>query len=745
MKVKDASGLGLKANIDITSSANQYHSTFVTGDSGALNVHRLPLGLYSIQIQCRGFAPVVKRVEIHSSIPQQITATLAVAGATTTLTVTDKDTLLDPNATGAVDRLGAGTIAERETSLPGRSLQDLVNSQPGWLYEGNAVLHPRGSEYQTQLVVDGIPLTDDRSPGMGPAMDVDDIQAMSVYTADFPAEYGRKLGGVIEINTARNVTPGLHGKIELSGGSFNTRNGYADLQYGWGTNTLTLSGGGGATDWYLNPPVLQNYTNAGTLGNFAVRYERDLGPNDRIAFSFRHEQARFEVPNEQVQQAAGQRQNRGNDETIGVFSYQHVFNPDLLGDLRVMARSLNATLSSDAQSTPIIAAQNRSYDEQYAKAMVSYHHGVSDWKAGVEADFATIDEYFADQITDFTQFDPGTPATFSFNGSAPDREQAAFVQDTLHLGAWTANLGLRWDHYDLLVDENAVSPRLGVARYFKPLGLVLHASYDRVFQTPAMENMLVSSSPDVAVLNPQVLRLPVRPSLGNDYQVGLSKEIAGRLRADINYFLRTSNNYADDDQLLNTSVSFPIAFRKASIYGAEAKIDLPQWKRLSGWISYSYLVGFDYLPVTGGLFLGTDATEALSGVNGRLPISQDQRNTLRTRYRYELTSRLWIAAGAEYGSGLPVEFDGTQAEALAQYGPRIVDRVNFARGRLYPNLSVDASLGAELWKHEKKSITFQADGENLNNRVNLIDFAGLFSGNALEPPRSYDARLTLSF
>jgi hypothetical protein len=23
-----------------------------------------------------------------------------------------------------------------------------VNSQPGWLYEGNAVLHPRGSEYQ---------------------------------------------------------------------------------------------------------------------------------------------------------------------------------------------------------------------------------------------------------------------------------------------------------------------------------------------------------------------------------------------------------------------------------------------------------------------------------------------------------------------------------------------------------------------------------------------------------------------
>jgi hypothetical protein len=56
------------------------------------------------------------------------------------------------------------------TALPGRSMQDLVNSQPGWLYEGNAVLHPRGSEYQTQFVVDGIPLTDNRSPSFGPEL-----------------------------------------------------------------------------------------------------------------------------------------------------------------------------------------------------------------------------------------------------------------------------------------------------------------------------------------------------------------------------------------------------------------------------------------------------------------------------------------------------------------------------------------------------------------------------------------------
>jgi hypothetical protein len=39
----------------------------------------------------------------------------------------------------------------------------------------------------------------------------------------------------------------------------------------------------------------------------------------------------------------------------------------------------------------------------------------------------------------------------------------------------------------------------------------------------------------------------------------------------------------------------------------------------------------------------------------------------------------------------------------------------------------------------------QADVQNINNRLNVIDFGGLFSGNAIGPPRSYALRLTTSF
>ena len=136
-----------------------------------------------------------------------------------------------------------------------------MNSQPGWLYEGNAVLHPRGSEYQTQVVVDGIPLTDNRSPSFGPEIEADDVQSMSVYTANFPAEYGRKMGGVVEVNTARDSREGLHGQVVLSGGSFDTAGAFALAQYLWGKNTLGVSASGDRTDRYLNPVVPQNFTN----------------------------------------------------------------------------------------------------------------------------------------------------------------------------------------------------------------------------------------------------------------------------------------------------------------------------------------------------------------------------------------------------------------------------------------------------------------------------------------------------
>ena len=757
LKVTDPANLGVRASVRLICDADQFQESYTTDDAGQLIAERLPFGLYKIEIQRNGFAPLAETVEVRSAIPVEHTAKLSIASANDSVTVKDFETLIDPHAVGIVQHIGQTAIEERATSIPGRSLQDLVNSQPGWLYEGNAVLHPRGSEYQTQVVVDGIPLTDNRSPGSGPEIEADNLDSLSVYTATYPAEYGRKLGGVIELNTAKDTQQGFHGRAVLSGGSFETSGAYAMGQLIWGKNTLGFSASGDMTSHYLNPVVPQNFTNTGTTGDFAVRYERDLTTADRLSFSARHELARYEIPNEQVQQTPhenpfdptqppeSQLQNAANFESMGIAAYQHIFTPNVVGDFRGMVRDNSSELRSNPYSTPVIAFQQNYFREGYFKGTVSVHHGKHEFKVGIESDNTFLHENFSYLITDPSQFDPGTQPAFHFLGTKPDLEQSAFVQDLIRLGNWTISVGLRWDHYQLLVNQNAVSPRLGVARFFPDLDLVLHASYDRIFQTPSSNNLLVSSSPEIVSLNPEVLRLPVRPSLGNFLEVGGSKGLFGQLRLDAAVFSRRMNNFADDDQLLSTAVSFPIAFAKASIYGAEAKLELPHWRSFSGFINYSYQVGSAYLPVTGGLFLGSDASNALNNVTGRFWNSQDQRNTLRARVRYQFTQRLWAGFGLEYGSGLPFEFSGTIEEALAQYGEQVVSRVDFANGRVRPSLSVDASLGAEIWKRDKLSVRLQADAVNLNNQLNVIDFAGLFSGNAIGPPRSYSLRLTTSF
>ena len=745
IKVVDPSGLGVESSVNLVSEANQFRKSLATDGAGNLDVKQVPFGIYRIDVQHSGFADFSGSVEVRSAIPTEYPIALKVASSSQTVTVNDQATLIDPYRPGAVNHIGSDLIDNRLSSLPGRSLQDLVNTQPGWLYEGNAVLHPRGSEYQTQFVVDGIPLTNNLSPGFGTEMEANNVQSMSIYTAGFPAEYGRKMGGVVELNTVQDTREGFHGEGVLSGGSFDTAGSYATGQYVWGKNVLGFTADGNMTGHYLNPPVPENFTNTGTTGDFAVNYERDFTPSDRLTMSVEHQLARYQIPNEQVQEAAGQVQNADNFATIGIISYQHIFSPDVVANFGGMVRNVPNDLWSNPLSTPIIAFQNNYFNEGYFKGTVSIHHGRQEWKAGVESDNTFINESFSDIITDPSQFDPGTPTTLAFTGSDPDLEQSAFVQDRISLGKWSISAGLRWDHYQLLVNKSAFSPRVSVARYFPSLDTIFHVSYDRIFQTPSAENILLSSSPSVQSLDQYVLRLPVQPSEGNYYEAGFSKAFFGQFSLEGNAFWRNVSNYADDDQLLDTAISFPIAFAKASIYGAEAKINLPNWRHFSGFVSYSYIVGSAYFPVTGGLFLGLDPVDAGTTLSGRFWDSQDQRDTVRTRFRYQITRCLWAGVGLDYGSGLPFDFDGTYQEAVAQYGHAVVNRVNFNRSRIDPSTLISASLGADLYQGDKLKMRIQADSENLNNELQVIDFAGLFSGNAIGPSRSYALRLTTEF
>jgi len=71
--------------------------------------------------------------------------------------------------------------------------------------------------------------------------------------------------------------------------------------------------------------------------------------------------------------------------------------------------------------------------------------------------------------------------------------------------------------------------------------------------------------------------------------------------------------------------------------------------------------------------------------------------------------------------------------------------VNFAKNRVEPNFSLDLGAGAELYRKESRSVQLQLQAVNIADRLNVINFASVFSGTAIGVPRSVSARLRISF
>jgi hypothetical protein len=275
-----------------------------------------------------------------------------------------------------------------------------------------------------------------------------------------------------------------------------------------------------------------------------------------------------------------------------------------------------------------------------------------------------------------------------------------------------------------------------------------------VFQPPPIENLLLSSAAAGLDLDEVEDVIPLPANRGHFFEVGLSRAFFGSARLDVSHYWRTFRNYIDDDVFLNTGLSFPITFDTARITGTEVRVEMPRWRWFSSSVSYSNMLGYATSPVTGGLFIEGGEAEELRDVVERFPISQDQRNTVAALLRFEPHDSVWISTGLRYGSGLPVELeddddDDDEEEEDEGDGPEIpdaiLDRVDFERGRVRPNTSLDLSVGLRAWEDESRSVTLQFDVRNVTDRLNVINFTGAFSGTALAPGRQFAVRARTRF
>ncbi|HWF13620.1 MAG TPA: Plug domain-containing protein, partial [Candidatus Acidoferrales bacterium] len=427
IEVHDQQGAALAAAGELVSEGNQFHLNFQVGSEGRYTAQDLAFGVYRVTLTLPGFSPATQLIEIRSIVPQHLAVALRLKSVKTQMEVSDQETLVDTSRANTVYTIGSQTISEQMPSQPGRGIQDAVDAQPGWLYEANGTLHPRGSEYDVQYVIDGTPVTENRSPAFAPPLNADDAESVRVMTAGFPAEYGRKLGGVVEVTSPKNNPTGLHGEIDVEGGSFSTGSLHGALFYSSGGNRFSFSGDGFHTNRYLDPPVLGNYTNLGNSGGYSASYQHDFANGDRVFATFTRHAVRYLVPNELIQQQNGQRQDAAQEETGGQIHYTHAFSTDVLLSVAGSVRDTTALLSSNALSTPVIISQDRGYREAYARADLAGHHGRNDWKIGADGIFNPVHESLQYQLTDPTQFDPGTALRFQFSDHRWDIEPSAYV------------------------------------------------------------------------------------------------------------------------------------------------------------------------------------------------------------------------------------------------------------------------------------------------------------------------------
>jgi len=768
--VKDPNGaLVPGAVVTLHQPVTGYKQTATTDPQGTFRFVSVPFNTYKVSVEAAGFQPAEQGIDLESAVPLNLDLSVSLEAATANVTVTaDTSSMVETDRTSS-DTDISQTLLERPVgAAPSRAIESIVASTPGFVTDDNGRMHPRGSESQVQYVIDGVPVTDNLSAIFSTSIDARTLRTVEVLTGGIPAEFGDKLAGVININTRSGLEGPTQGGISLSGGSFSTGEASADFathtkKFGFLTN-LSAS----TSQRYLDPPSLDNFHNFGRSGKGFFRLDYQFNQKDSLRGTFTFGGSNFQVPNRLVQEIAGQDQRQRLRDNSQNISYQHIFSPNTMATVSFFNRSATARLTSNAQSTPVVATQDRSLQNTgFLASLATVKHG-HNIKFGGQATFTPVNETFSfyptvhfDDLVDengnvfpnpVNNFNATNP--FAFHGEKTGRTLSAYMQDRFTvLKNLTFDLGVRYDNYHLLISEQALSPRVGVAYFIPRTQTTLRASYNRLFQPPPAENLLLASSVEanaispIAVLQGNTTVAPILPDKEHAFEFGVQQLLTKYFRANLTVYQKRIQNFSDKDQFFETGVIFPITISSGRVTGEELRfesIDLHGFRMLA---SYANARAYGVTPINGGLFLGEDPQDLQ--IPGLIFANDhDQRNEAHFQLSYNHRSGIYASFSGRYDSGVPAEVEPgtTLAQFVADgFDPRLYHEIDFERGRVRPRTILNLSVGADLFQKERTNLNVQFDIQNLTNELFLYNFESVFSGTHVGFPRLFSGRVALRF
>ena len=825
--ITDQSGGVLRgARVGLKNPVAGYEQAVLTDETGSFRLNNIPQNNYQLTVTAPGFAVAAQSVDVRSSLPVTINITLKVAEASTTVNVEASGAMVetDPSAHQDVDR---SSFLKLPTFDPGGQLSQAVTySTGGVAADANGFFHPLGDHAQVTFVVDGQPISDQQSKVFSTQLPAEAIQSMELITGAPDAQYGDKSSLVVNATTRSGLgATKAFGSISSGWGSFGTWGGGATLGVGGPKFGNFIVVNGIRSGHFLDTPEFMPIHDIGNNGNIFDRLDWQPTARDVLHLNLFSSRNWFQAPNSYDQLTQDQKQR------VLTWSvapgYQHTFNAHTLLTVNPYVRrdQVDYYASRDPfADTPITASQTRFLTDYGVKADVSYTRGRHDLKFGTQIQQTRLLERFQFGVTDPTynpvcldadgnslllpgvtdpdqcsnidssymanpDLQPGIVpydlsrggSPFNFRGKHNINQYAFYVTDSIKLGHFTINAGLREDQYNGLFSANGVQPRIGVAYLIPSSNTVLRAAYSRTFETPFNENLILSSGTGGGGLAENVFgstSTPIQPGRRNQFNTGLQQRLGRWAIVDADYFWKYTDNAYDFSVLFNTPITFPISWHNSKLDGVTGRVSTVNIHGFQAYMTFGHTRARYFPPENGGLIpLGGFS----SGVF-RIDHDQAYQQTVVARYQRPRNAE-WINFSWRYDSGLVVSGVPEVADALELTAAQQV-AIGFAcdgtpatyanpitacsgvgtstllnlpqtgtgnddhnPARVKPRNLINLGVGTDNLFHKENGgrVTLRFSIENLTNKVALYNFLSTFSGTHFVPPRTYQVSVGYVF
>jgi hypothetical protein len=701
-------------------------------------------GDYTLSVAAQGFASRRLRLSIEPREVRTVIISLEIAGVAVAVEVAG-DRMTSPSVhspsstTLTLERLDAMPLFQRVT-LP----DAVVRLAPGMIRGHDDFVHIRGHEVALNPLINGVSFWENTHSVFSAGLSPDVIDTANIMTGGFPAEFGNRFGGVVDVVTRSGLRMQNRGSATIALGSAGRRRAAADIGGRRGRFGYFLSGGGFLSARYLSPPAPIAMHDAAHGGHAFGQTDVAIGRGLLRAVVL-GDAIDLEIPRSAddiaLRPLAMVRQRARQESVITSWI-------GMMGDVSITAsayqRLSQVRLFPAEGPLTVRAAGVRRLSTLGAKLDGSRLIGRHAIKAGVDAVRLAPREtlsYAYDGYLEYTHL-IGLPHVHvslqhvAFSGADAGGQVSAYVQDSVQLGHATIDAGLRLDAYRLIVSRTHLSPRVNVALRISD-GTIVHASYNHFFVPPPVEGVLSNSAGLTRFIDEIGIALPpVAPTLEHQYEGGVTTRV-GPLDAAITGYHRVTSNPIHTTIWPDSRVYSYASFHRARASGVEGKLEAKSLlaSGVAGFLNYALgRVRFQN-PVTGGF-----VTEAghLADTN-RFLAPMDQTHTLTggATYRHAAAG-LWLSGAIEYGSGTPMGHGaahdhGDGAGVLGHPAPAADP------ARVPGHFTADASFGVDLLRaaSRRSTLTLQLDLENIADNVYVIAQEGEFSPSQFSHPRLF--------